>query len=131
MTFEMAAFFLVGMAAVWWRRLNRAGYLRAMVAQSFVTIPRHLPEEILDTGLKGKNVLITGASRNLGRLSALTFAREGANLAICAQRKGKELSEVAAEARSLGVKVVAELCDVTDQAAVRNFVGQARQQLGG
>ena len=34
----------------------------------------------MDTGLKGKTVLVTGASRNLGRLTALSFAREGANL---------------------------------------------------
>ena len=37
----------------------------------------------MDTGLKGKTVLITGASRNLGRYASLAFADEGANLALC------------------------------------------------
>jgi 3-oxoacyl-[acyl-carrier protein] reductase len=85
----------------------------------------------VDTGLKGKTVLITGASRNLGRVSALAFAREGANLAICTSAKMKELGEVAGEARALGVKVVAEKCDVTDGAAVAAFVKKTREQFGG
>jgi len=41
----------------------------------------------MDTGLKGKTVLITGASRNIGADAALAFAREGANLAICTSSK--------------------------------------------
>ena len=85
----------------------------------------------MDTGLKGKNVLITGASRNLGSATALAFAGEGANLAICTSAKMKELDQVAADARKLGVKVVAEKCDVTDGAAVADFVKAARTGLGG
>ena len=88
-------------------------------------------DDNLDTGLKGKTVLITGASRNMGRMTALAFAREGANLAICAQQKLKELRQVAEEARSLGIKVVAELCDVTNHDAVAGFVKKTRDQLGG
>jgi 2-hydroxycyclohexanecarboxyl-CoA dehydrogenase len=42
----------------------------------------------------------------------------------------KELNEVAAEARKLGVKVLAEKCDVTDNASVEAFVRKARGQLG-
>jgi 3-oxoacyl-[acyl-carrier protein] reductase len=85
----------------------------------------------LDTGLKGKTVLITGASRNMGRKSSLAFAQEGANLVICAHAKIKELNETAAEARALGVKVLAELCDVTDSIAVNAFVKKACDQFGG
>ena len=85
----------------------------------------------MDTGLKGKTVLITGASRNMGRLAALVFAREGANLAICTSAKMKELNQVAEEARALGVTVVAEQCDVTDYDAVTRFVKIARDKLGG
>ena len=85
----------------------------------------------MDTGLKGKTVLITGASRNMGRFAALAFAREGANLALCTSRKMKELGAVAEEARALGVRVVAEQCDVTDGAAVAAFVRHTREKLGG
>lgn len=85
----------------------------------------------MDIGLKGRTVLITGASRNLGSAAALAFAGEGANLAICTSAKMKELNQVADDARKLGVKVVAEKCDVTDSAAVAAFVKKTRDQLGG
>jgi NAD(P)-dependent dehydrogenase (short-subunit alcohol dehydrogenase family) len=85
----------------------------------------------METGLKGKTVLVTGASRNMGRVSALAFAAEGANLALCTSARMKELGEVAAAARKLGVKVLAEKCDVTDAPAVADFVKKARNQFGG
>lgn len=84
----------------------------------------------METGLKGRAVLITGASRNMGRAAALAFAQEGANLALCTSRKMAELGAVADEARSLGVRVVAVQCDVTDSAAVAAFVKRAREKLG-
>ena len=85
----------------------------------------------MDTGLKGKTVLITGASRNMGKLAALAFAREGANLAICTSSKMDELGEVAQEARALGAKVVAERCDVADGGAVGSFIKKTKDELGG
>lgn len=83
----------------------------------------------MDTGLKGKTVLITGASRNIGRLAALAFAREGANLAICTSTKINELRQVAEELRALGATVVAEQCDVTDALAVAAFVDRTLAEL--
>lgn len=84
----------------------------------------------MDTGLAGKNVLITGASRNMGRLAAIQFAKEGANLAICTSTKMKELDEVAAELRNIGVKVHAARCDVANKADVAVFVREAQAALG-
>jgi 3-oxoacyl-[acyl-carrier protein] reductase len=92
---------------------------------------RALRGEKMDTGLKGKTVLITGASRNMGRIAAIAFAREGANLAICTSSRMAELNTVAEEARGMGVKVVAVKCDVTDGSAVKNFVDAARVAFGG
>ncbi len=85
----------------------------------------------MDTGLKGKTVFITGASRNMGRTAVIAFAREGANLVICAQSKIKELTDVAIEARALGVKVIAELCDITDANSVAGLIAKADKELGG
>ena len=84
----------------------------------------------METGLKGRTVLITGASRNMGRLAALAYAREGANLAICTSTKMAELEQVAGELRALGAKVVAKQCDVADAAAVQGFVKVVRDELG-
>lgn len=83
----------------------------------------------MDTGLRGKTVLITGASRNMGRLAALAYAREGANLAICTSSKMAELGQVADELRALGAKVVAQKCDVADPHAVQRFVALTRDEL--
>src|SRR5688500_12600300 len=84
----------------------------------------------MDTGLKGRTVLITGASRNMGKYAALGFAREGANLALCTSTKMDELEAVADEARALGVAVVACKCDVTDNSAVADFVKEAQGTFG-
>jgi NAD(P)-dependent dehydrogenase (short-subunit alcohol dehydrogenase family) len=84
----------------------------------------------MDTGLKGRTVLITGASRNMGRVAAIAFAREGANLAICTSAKLDELGKVARECADLGAKVVAERCDVADKASVNAFVAKAQDNLG-
>ncbi|MPZ45919.1 MAG: SDR family oxidoreductase [Betaproteobacteria bacterium] len=84
----------------------------------------------METGLKGKTVLITGASRNMGRHAALAYAREGANLAICTSTKMAELRQVADELRALGENVVAEKCDVGDAAAVGRFVKTVCGELG-
>ena len=84
----------------------------------------------MDTGLKGKVVLITGASRNMGRLAAIAFAKEGAHLALCTSAKMKELNAVADQARAYGVKVVAEQCDVAEPASVAAFVAKVEKELG-
>ena len=52
--------------------------------------------------LEGKAALVTGASRNIGREIALTFAREGADLVLNTRQSAKELDEVAAQCRELG-----------------------------
>ena len=85
----------------------------------------------MDLGLAGRTVLITGAARNIGRLAALAFAGEGANLALCTGRNRDGLEAVATEARALGVRVCAALCDVANAAAVRDFVARAEGELGG
>ena len=84
----------------------------------------------METGLKGKTVLITGASRNIGALAALSFAREGANLALCTSSKIERLEEVAQQARALGVRVLAERCDVADGTSVNGFVQKALNEFG-
>jgi 3-oxoacyl-[acyl-carrier protein] reductase len=84
----------------------------------------------VDTGLKGKTVLITGASRNIGADAVLAFAREGAHLAICTSSKIDRLNDVAKNARALGVKVVAEQVDVADGEAVKRFVDKTVKELG-
>ena len=84
----------------------------------------------MKTGLEGKTVLITGAARNMGRHAAITFAQEGCNLALCTSQSMGGLHETAELAGKFGVKVMAEKCDITEEAAVASFVKNAHGAFG-
>lgn len=84
----------------------------------------------MDLGLSGKCVVITGGSKGIGRSTALAFADEGANVAICA--RGEEaLGRTEAEIAAKGVKALGAVCDVADPAALDGFLEDARTALGG
>ena len=80
--------------------------------------------------LEGKTALITGASRNIGREIALTFAREGADLVLNTRASGQELEAVAAECRELGAKTHTVVADVSDSALVSGMVREGIEALG-
>ena len=80
--------------------------------------------------LENKTALITGASRNIGREVALTFAREGADLLLNTRSSQQELEEVAAQCRELGVKTHTVIGDVSDSARVSEMVDEGIQALG-
>ena len=80
--------------------------------------------------LEGKTALITGASRNIGREIALTFAREGADLVLNTRASQAELDEVAGKCRELGVKTHTVIADVSDSASVSKMVEEGIEALG-
>jgi 3-hydroxybutyrate dehydrogenase len=80
--------------------------------------------------IAGKRALITGASRGIGRSTALALARVGVDVALAA-RGTDELEQVAAEVTALGRKAVVISCDVTDPAQIQQMVETAQAQLGG
>ena len=64
----------------------------------------------MDLNLKDKVVIVTGASRGIGRAIALGFAAEGAKLSICG-RTQETLDAAANEVKALGAEVFANLAD--------------------
>ncbi len=82
-------------------------------------------------GLVGRVVVVTGASRGLGRSVAARLAEEGCDLALCARNRGP-LVGVADELRGRhGVRVHTGAVDVTDHEGLGRFIEQAAEGLGG
>lgn len=71
--------------------------------------------------LKGKTVLITGASSGIGRMTALCMAAVGANLFLVARRAAR-LEDVATEARARGAATETLPGDVTDSKVMHSAV---------
>jgi NAD(P)-dependent dehydrogenase (short-subunit alcohol dehydrogenase family) len=84
----------------------------------------------MDLGLKGKRVIVTGASRGIGRAIAAAFAAEGASLAICA-RGQTGVDEATASFRELGGEAFGDAVDVRDEAAFLAWIESAADRLGG
>lgn len=80
--------------------------------------------------LSNKTALITGASRNIGKQIALTFAREGSDLIINTKNNQKLLESVAEECREQGVRVVPVMGDVSDPQDVAAITQKGLQELG-
>ena len=79
--------------------------------------------------LEGRTALITGASRNIGREVALTFAREGADLILNTRSSSAELEEVAKECRSYEVKVITAIADVSNESSVSQMISDSFQTV--
>ena len=71
----------------------------------------------MDLGIQGKVALVTGGSRGLGRVAALSLAREGVNVAICG-RTQSTLDGTVAEIEALGVRGQGVVADVSDPDAM-------------
>ena len=80
--------------------------------------------------LKGKNVLVTGASGGIGAALAEGFAARGATVGICARRTDR-LESVLARLRELSPDSRAWTVDLSDLDALDGFAKQAADELGG
>lgn len=84
----------------------------------------------MDLKLKGRNALVTGATRGIGLRIARALAEEGVNLGICA-RSPDAVEDTVAELKSKGVEVVGDAIDVTDGEAYTGWIDSAAERLGG
>lgn len=84
----------------------------------------------MDTGLRGKVVIITGAANGIGRATALGFAKEGASLGLL-DIDEKGLAEVQAAAAPFGAAVRVAKADLSTAAGVSGGMDQLLDSLGG
>lgn len=80
--------------------------------------------------LKGKNALVTGSSRGIGRAIALELGRLGANVAVNYAGNEAKAQEVVDELEKLGVQAIKIQADVTDEDAVKKMVKEVIQTFG-
>ncbi len=83
----------------------------------------------MNNRLKGKNVLITGASAGIGEACAHLFARQGANLILTARRKERLLQLAIKLQNEYKVEVLAMSLDVRDGAAVKSLISTLPNSL--
>jgi len=84
----------------------------------------------MDLGLKGRNGVVLGGTRGIGRAIADTLAREGANVAICA-RNADQVENAVGALRAHGGRVSGASVDIADGVALKSWIASAAQELGG
>lgn len=86
---------------------------------------------------KNRTVLITGASRGIGKAMAIRLAKEGANIVIAAKsvdedpRLGGTIYSAAAEVEAAGGKALAVQVDIRNEDQIQNMVQLAVEKFGG
>ncbi len=71
--------------------------------------------------LLGKNVLVTGGSRGIGKTICLALAKEGANVAFTYREQETLAMDVVKKIEAFGVKALSFKCDVCDRATLKNM----------
>jgi len=84
----------------------------------------------MDLALHGKKAIVTGGTRGIGRAIASLLAAEGCDVAICARHK-EAVDETVATLAGTGVKATGGAVDVANLTALRAWVGEAAEALGG
>jgi 3-oxoacyl-[acyl-carrier protein] reductase len=83
----------------------------------------------MDLGLSGRVALVTGASKGIGRATALTLAAEGMDVALVARNRDA-LEAVKKEIEGKGRKAVVIAADLADPAAAQPAIDAAVRALG-
>ena len=81
--------------------------------------------------LKGRNALVTGGNKGIGRAIVHAYAQAGANVAILG-RNEDDNEKVRSEVENLypNVRVTAYKCDVTDEGQINNAVKKVVMEFG-
>ena len=80
--------------------------------------------------LKGKNAIVTGGGRGLGKAVALILAKEGVNIGITG-RNEENLKNTVEELKGLGVQASYAIFSMDEESAVQKGISDLAKDLGG
>jgi 3-oxoacyl-[acyl-carrier protein] reductase len=81
--------------------------------------------------LRNKTVIISGATRGIGRAIAIDLAGEGANISFSFLKSNKDAEDLVKEIEYLGVKVKSFQVDIRDYDGVKSWVDSTKELFGG
>ena len=84
----------------------------------------------MDKILAGKNVLVTGAARGIGKSIAVILAKSGANIAFTDLAPEEKLAEVEKELAALGIKAKGYRSDASDFKAAESLIDMVVKEFG-
>ena len=84
----------------------------------------------MEQPLVGRIALVTGASRGIGRATAVALARAGCDVCVNYRSRAADADAVVTEIKSLGRRAVPVQADVANSAGVNRLVRLCREQLG-
>src|SRR3954449_6749136 len=105
--------------------------ISAFSRENFIATMRRyrIRKNKMDLGLKGRNAVVLGGTRGIGRAIADTLAGEGAGVAVCA-RNADQVAGTVAELQAKGVKATGAPLDITDAAALKSWIADVARELG-
>ncbi len=81
--------------------------------------------------LKGKNAIVTGGSRGIGKAICETFAKEGANVAFTFFSSEEKAKKIEDELKAQGVDALAVKCDAANYEQTEALVNAVVEKWGG
>lgn len=80
--------------------------------------------------LSGKNAIVTGGSRGIGRAAALALGRQGANVCINYRVDQSDANEIVNELISMGMQAFAYEADVSNKSQVERMFATVKEHWG-
>jgi len=112
--------------------VTMGGKLAALLNPAPRSMPsiREIKALAMESGLRGKVALVTGASRGIGETTAKLLALHGARVVVNYHRGGEDASRIVKEIEAEGGSAIAVQADVTSLEQVRNMVGRVKETYG-
>lgn len=79
----------------------------------------------------GKTVLITGGATGIGYATALSFAKQGANIVVNYLTSKKEADALVNKIKLAGLAALAIRCDISDEVQVKKMIDIINKEFGG